>query len=50
MAPASPTPLMPSALSGEGVSVWPIVMSGISTAVGIRKSMNVVVSGCPLSS
>jgi len=29
IAPASPTPLIPSAFSGDGVSMWPISISGI---------------------
>jgi hypothetical protein len=37
--PASPTPLTPSALLGDGVSMWMSSGSGTSVAYGMRKSM-----------
>jgi hypothetical protein len=39
MVPPSPAPLMPSALSGEGVSMCPTATGGTSIAVGIRYCM-----------
>jgi multiple sugar transport system permease protein len=45
--PASPTPLTPSGFRGDGVSVCRIAIAGTSIDVGIRKSMKLVVSGCP---
>src|SRR5215475_15525695 len=38
MVPPSPAPLRPSGLSGEAVSVWRIVIGGISVADGNRYS------------
>lgn len=48
--PASPTPLMPSGLSGDGVSWCRISMFGISVAYGMRKSMNPALRSDPSSS
>ena len=48
--PASPTPLTPSALLGDGVSVWNSDGSGTSVAYGIRKSMKLAFSSWPWSS
>ena len=51
MTPASPAPLMPSGLSGDGVSRWSIsIRAGTSVTYGIRKSMNDALSSCPDSS
>jgi hypothetical protein len=50
MVPASPAPLMPSGLSGDGVSRWSISTFGTSEAYGIRKSMNEAFSSWPFSS
>jgi hypothetical protein len=50
MVPASPAPLMPSGLSGDGVSRWSISTLGTSEAYGIRKSMNDAFSSWPFSS
>ncbi|MFC6935369.1 hypothetical protein ACFQHO_37055 [Actinomadura yumaensis] len=45
--PASPAPLMPSGLSGDGVSRWSISTAGTSVAYGIRKSMNEALRSWP---
>ena len=50
MVPASPTPLTPSGLTGDGVSVWWISGAGTSVAYGIRKSMKLALSSWPVSS
>src|SRR5262249_31285646 len=50
IAPASPTPLTPSGFRGDGVSRWTTVMSGISAAVGIRKSTKLPARSWPVSS
>jgi hypothetical protein len=51
MTPASPAPLMPSGLRGEGVSRWSMSMcSGTSVTYGIRKSMKDALTSCPFSS
>src|SRR3990170_4122388 len=50
MAPASPAPLMPSGLSGEGVSTWPTSIGGTSSEVGSKKSISEPLSSCPFSS
>ena len=50
MTPASPAPLTPSGLSGDGVSRWSISMVGTSLAYGIRKSMYDALSSWPDSS
>ena len=50
MVPASPTPLIPSGLSGDGVCMWIISTAGTSVAKGIRKSMKLALRGVPSSS
>ena len=50
MTPASPAPLMPSGLSGRGVSRCAVSIRGTSVAYGIRKSMNEALSSWPCSS
>ncbi len=41
MVPASPMPLTPSWLVGDGVTVWPVVIDGTSLAAGTRYSASV---------
>src|SRR3954453_21437175 len=48
--PASPTPLTPSGLSGEGNSTSVTSMRGTSVAPGSVYSAKVVVTGCASSS
>ena len=50
MVPASPMPLTPMALVGEGVTVWSVVMAGTSEAAGTRYSVSVLVLRLPSSS
>src|SRR5215470_5008003 len=45
MVPPSPAPFRPSGLTGEAVSVWRIVIGGMSVAVGNRYSAKLVVCG-----
>ena len=45
--PASPTPLTPSWLVGDGVTVWPSVIDGTSLAAGTRYSASVLVLRLP---
>ena len=50
MVPASPAPLIPSGLSGLGVSRWSVSTCGTSEAYGMRKSMKDALSSWPDSS
>ena len=51
MTPASPAPLMPSGLSGDGVSRWSMSIEvGTSVTYGMRKSMNEAFRSWPASS
>ena len=45
--PASPMPLTPSWLVGDGVTVWPSVIDGTSLAAGTRYSASVLVLRLP---
>src|SRR3977135_387854 len=46
----SPTPLAPIGWCGEGVTVKSVSQCGVSTAVGMKKSMNEPVTTLPSSS
>jgi hypothetical protein len=50
LVPASPTPLMPSSLLGEGVSMCSSSGSGTSVAYGMRKSAKEAFWICPRAS
>ena len=51
LTPPSPAPITPSGLPGEGASCASSTSTGgISAAVGIRYSMNVIACDCPVSS